>query len=96
MKKITIVLAMIILVIGCAHSPNTIQIQEKVSEYDDVDTFVTWLKEQPNIRDVNVNKKLFLTSHPPKVIVTYYQNGARHKLLLAVEPDHKLKLVMPE
>ena len=96
MRAIPIILAIIILVIGCAHTPNTLQIQEKVSDYDDVDSFVTWLKEQPNIGDVDVNKKLFLTSHPPKVIVTYYQNGARHKLLLAVEPDHKLKLVIPE
>ncbi len=47
-------------------------------------------------KNVNVNKTLFLTSYPPKVIVTYYQNFARHKLLLAVEPDHKLKLVKPE
>ena len=96
MKKNTIVLAVLVLVIGCAHSLNNIRIQEKVSYYDNVDTFVTWLKGQPNIRDVNVNKKIFLTSHPPKVIVTYYQNGARHKLLLAVEPDRKLKLVKPE
>ena len=96
MRAIPIILAIIILVIGCAHTPNTLQIQEKVSDYDDVDSFVTWLKGQPNIGDVDVNKKLFLTSHPPKVIVTYYQNGARHKLLLAVEPDHKLKLVIPE
>ncbi len=96
MKAIPIILAIIILVLGCAHTPNTIQIQEKVSDYNDVDSFVIWLKEQPNIGDVNVNKKLLLTSYPPKVIVTYYQNGARHKLLLAVEPDHKLKLVKPQ
>ena len=96
MRSIQIILAISILVLGCAHTLNTIQIQEKVSDYNDVDSFVIWLKEQPNIEHVNVNKKLFLTSYPPKVIVTYYQNGARHKLLLAVEPDHKLKLVKPE
>ena len=49
MKKITIVLAMIVLVIECAHPPKSIRIQEKVSEHDDVDTFVTWLQEQPNL-----------------------------------------------
>jgi hypothetical protein len=96
MRAIQIILTISILVLGCAHTPNTIQIQEKVADYNDVDSFVIWLKEQPNIEDVNVNKKLFLTSYPPKVIVTYYQNGARHKLLLAVKPDHKLKLVKPE
>ena len=96
MRPIPIILAIIILVLGCAHTPNTIQIQEKVSDYSDVDSFVVWLEEQPNIWNVNVNKTLFLTSYPPKVIVTYYQNYARHKLLLAVEPDHKLKLVKPE
>lgn len=96
MKPITIILAIIILAIGCAHSPNTIQIQEKIPEFDDVDTFVTWLEEQPNIWNVKVNKNIFLTSLPPKVIVTYFQNVARHKLLLAVEPNHKLKIVKPE
>ena len=96
MRSIPIILAIIILVPGCASTPDTLQIQEKVHEYNDVDSFVIWLKDQPNIGDVNVNKKLFLTSYPPKVIVTYYQNGARHKLLLEEEPDHKLKLVKPE
>ena len=96
MKQVTMVFVIIILIIGCALTPNTIQIQEKVSDYDDVNSFVIWLKEQPNTRDVKVNKKLFLTSHPPKVIVTYYQNGARKKLVLAVETDRKLRLVKPE
>lgn len=96
MKPFTIIMALIILAIGCAHSPNTIQIQEKISEFDNVDTFVTWLEDQPNIWSVEVNKKIFLTSFPPKVVVTYFQNAVRHKLLLAVEPDHKLRLVKPE
>jgi len=96
MKKITIIVAIIMLFLGCAHSPNTIQIKERIHEYDDVDAFVTWLEELPDIKDVNVNKKLFLTSYPPKVIVTYFQNGVRHTLLLAVEPDNKLRLVNPK
>lgn len=96
MKTVFIIMAIITLAIGCAHSPNTIQVQDKVSDYDDVDAFVVWLEKQPNIRDVNVNKKLFLTSHPPKVIITFFQNDVRHKFLLAVEPDHKLRLLKPE
>ena len=96
MKLITITLAVIMLFLGCAHSPDSIQIQDKVSEYDDVDAFLTWLEAQPNIRDVNVNKQLFLTSYPPKVVVMFFREDVRRKLLLAVEPDHKLKLVKPE
>jgi len=96
MKPITIIMAIILLTIGCAHSPNTIQIQENLSEFNDVDSFVIWLEEQPNIWNVKINKKIFLTSFPPKVIVTYFQNAVRHKLLLQVEPEHKLKLVKPE
>ena len=96
MRPISIILAIIILFLGCAHLPNALHIKEKVSDYDGVDTFIIWLKEQPGIGDVNVNKKLFLTSYPPKVVVTYNQNGAKHKLLLDVEPNHKLKLVKPE
>jgi hypothetical protein len=96
MRPIRIILTIIILVLGCAHTPNTMQIPEKVSDYNDVDSFVIWLREQPDIGNVNVNKNLFLTTYPPKVVVTYYQNGARKKLLIAVEPDHKLNLVKPE
>jgi hypothetical protein len=96
MKPFRIFLAIIILVLGCAHTTNTMQIPEKVSDYNDVDSFVIWIREQPDIGNVNVNKNLFLTTYPPKVVVTYYQNGARKELLLAVEPDHKLKLVKPE
>ena len=96
MRAISTCLAIIVLILACAHAPNILQIQEKVADYDDVDSFVIWLKGQPEIGDVNVDKKLFLTSYPPKVVVTYYQNGAMHKLLLAVEPKHKLKLVKPE
>ena len=89
-------MAIIILAFGCAHSPSIIQIQQKISEFDDVDAFVTWLDDQPSIWDVKVNKQISLTSLPPKVIVTYFQNAVRHKLFLQVEPDHKLKLVKPE
>ena len=96
MRPNSIILAIIILVLGCAHTPDSLQIQEKATEYDEVDTFVTWLEDQPNIRDVNVNKKLFLTSHPPKVIVTFFHNDIKQELLLAVEPGHKLRIVKPQ
>ena len=96
MKQIIIIVAIMMLFLGCAHAPNSIQIREKVNEYDDVDAFVTWLGGLPNIKNVNVNKTLLLTSYPPKVIVTYFQNGIMHKLLLAVEADRKLRLVKPK
>ena len=95
MKIIIIIMAIIFLAIGCAHSPNTIQVQEKISDFGEVDTFVAWLEEQPGIWDVKVNNKIFLTSFPTKVIITYFQNTVRHKLLLAVESDHKLRFVKP-
>jgi hypothetical protein len=38
MRAIPIILAISILVLGCDHTPNTIQIQEKVSDYNDVDS----------------------------------------------------------
>ena len=108
MKQITIIIAIIMFALSCAHSPshaknqeqipapNALEILEKIPEFDDVDTFVIWLEEQPNIRDVYVNKQIYLTTFPPKVVVSYYQNGDRHSLLLAVEPDHKLKIAKPE
>ncbi len=96
MKTIIWVIITGFLVIGCAHSPNIIHVQEKISDFDEVDTFVTWLEDQPGIRDVEVNHNIFLTSFPPKVIVTYFQNTAKHKLLLVVENGHKLRLVKPE
>ncbi len=96
MKKITAILALIMLIWGCAHPHSRIQIQEKLYQYDDVDDFVVWLETQPGIRKVEVNKRLFLTSSPPKVIVTYFQNFHKKKLLIAVVPDKKLKLVKPK
>jgi|GEM_PF-3267381 hypothetical protein len=96
MKQIATTMAIIILALSCAHSPGTIQIQEKVSEFYDVNTFANWLEEQPNIGRVNVNKLVLLTSDPPKVVVTYYQKNAIRRLLLSVKPGYKLVLVKPE
>lgn len=96
MKIITIVMAISIYFLGCAHSSSTVPIQHKISEFDNVESFVAWLNVQPNITDAKVNKHVFLTSLPPRVAVTYFQDGVRHKLLLQVEPERKLKLVKPE
>lgn len=96
MKRTIAVLALIMLACGCAHAPGAGQIHEKVYEHDDVDDFIVRLKEQHGIRDVNVDKSLFLTTSPPKVLVSYSQNGQKNTLLIAVEPDKKLKLVKPE
>lgn len=84
---------MTVFAFSCVYTPTTIQIQEKILEFNDVDAFVSWLGEQSGISNVRVNKQIFLTSLPPKVRVTYYKNAVKHELLLQVEPGHKLELV---
>ena len=96
MKRTIAILALISLAFGCAHAPSSSQILERVYAYDDVDEFVSWRVAQPGVSDVNVNKNLFLTTSPPKVMVTYFRDGREDSLLIAVEPDKKLKLVKPE
>ena len=96
MRTIITIMAIGLLSISTAHSQSTLQLDEKISDFDDVDTFVTWLEEQRNIGDVKVNRSLLLTSHPPKVVVFYFENAIRHKILLAVEPGHGLRLVKPK
>jgi hypothetical protein len=70
-------------------------VKQKLDEFNDVDSLVTWLKEQTGVTDVSVNKRLLTTSNPPQVLVSYKYNGVKKSLLLYVEPENKLKLVKP-
>jgi hypothetical protein len=76
--------------------PTEKEIHEKLSDSDDLDGFLTWLEAQPGIQDVNVDRQLFFTTAPPQVAVTFSQNGVRRKLLVAIQPESKLKLARPE
>lgn len=96
MKKPITLLIMLLLIIACAHAPSPELVQQKVYEHWDVDDFVAWLKVQPGITDVDVNKRVYLTTLPPKVLVSYVQNGQKERLLIAVDPGKRLKLVQPE
>jgi len=71
-------------------------LEQKVSECNDVDSFVSWLSQQHGVADVQVNKKLLLTSDPPQVVVLFMLEGVRKRLLLFVEPDTKLRLIAPK
>lgn len=69
--------------------------REKLSEFGDLDSFLAWIGKQPGIHNVHVNKRLFLTTDPPQVAITFSQNGVKHKLLVAIEVEQKLKLAKP-
>lgn len=70
--------------------------QEKLSEFDDLDSFLAWLRKQPGIHNVYVNKQIFLTTYPPQVAITFSQNDVRLRLLVAIEAEQKLKLAKPK
>ena len=93
MKTIITIFTIIFLALGCAYSPDRVQIKEKIAAFDDVDAFAAWLEDQPGIENVKVNRQILLTSLPPQVIVTYDENSINQKLLLEVEEDRKIKLV---
>lgn len=96
MKTIITICTIILLAAGCAHSPNRLQIRDKIAGFDDVDDFAAWLDEQTGIENVKVNRQVLLTSLPPQVVVLYDQNGESYLLLLQVEDGRKLTLVKPE
>lgn len=96
MKHTPFSLLWILLLGGCAHPPADTHIREMVYTYDHVEDFVHWLKIQPGIGDVSLNEHLLLTTSPPQVVVIYFRYGKKNKLLIAVEPEKKLRLVKPE
>jgi len=96
MKYLVTALFVFVLLVGCSESVAPSCFKEKISEFDDVDSYVCWLKEQPGVTKVSVNKKLLLTSAPPQVVISFLLDGSRRTLPLLVEPDRKLRLVSPE
>ena len=83
---------------GCRKEPeklNVTFIEEKLNDFNDVDAFVTWLKNQRGVTNVTHNKLTFLTSDPPQHVVNFSLNGVENRLLLMVEADVELKLVKP-
>ncbi len=95
---ISIVLITFLCVSGCRQKPEKLDItsiKQKLNDFDDVDEFVTWLKVQSTVTNVTHDKRTFMTSTPPKQVVTFFLDGVQHRFLLTVDVGAKVKLLKP-
>ena len=60
-------------------------IQEKADMTDDVDEFVAWLKTRTNVSNVVQTKLMYLTSNPPKQVVSFRLNDINHRLIFTID-----------
>jgi hypothetical protein len=101
MKSFTVTISCLLIVLfvlsidGCRQKPNITFIKQKLNDFDDVDTFVTWLETQAGITSVTHDKRIFLTSNPPKQVVTFFLSGVEHRFLLIVDIDAKIRIIKP-
>jgi hypothetical protein len=68
-------------------------IKAKADLTDDVDEFVTWLKTRTNVSNVVHSKSMYLTSNPPKQVVSFHLDGVSHRLVFTIDTDKKFKLL---
>lgn len=67
----------------------------KLHASEDLDTFLDWLREQPGVQRVRVDRDLYLTTSPPQIAIFYLRNGMPKKLRVHVESERKLKFAKP-
>ena len=60
---------------------------------DDVNEFVTWLKTRTNVSNVVHTEMMYLTSNPPKQVVSFNLDGVSHRLVFTIDTDKKFKLL---
>jgi hypothetical protein len=58
------------------------QIRERAEQSSTIPCFVSWLRRQASVSDVEYDANLFLTTHPPHQSVTFSVDGHRHRFLL--------------
>jgi hypothetical protein len=68
-------------------------IKAKADLTDDVDEFVTWLKTRTNVSNVVHSKMTYLTSNPPKQVVSFRLDGVSHRLVFTIDTDKAFKLL---
>ena len=68
-------------------------IKAKADLTDDVDEFVTWLKTRTNVSNVVHAKMMYLTSNPPKQVVSFNLDGVSHRLVFTIDTEKKFKLI---
>jgi len=64
---------------------NLTEIKEVASQLTNIDVFVAWLKTRTNVSDVAHQKLSWLTSNPPKQIVSFTLNDTTHRLVLTAD-----------
>ena len=68
-------------------------IKTKADLTDDVGEFVTWLKTRTNVSNVVHTEMIYLTSNPPKQVVSFNLDDVSHRLVFAIDTDKKFKLL---
>ena len=68
-------------------------IKEKADLTDDGDEFVAWLKTRTNVSDVAHTRLMYLTSNPPKQIVSFRLDSISHRLVFTIDTDKTFKLL---
>ena len=68
-------------------------IKTKADLTDDVGEFVTWLKTRTNVSNVVHTEMIYLTSNPPKRVVSFNLDDVSHRLVFAIDTDKKFKLL---
>lgn len=68
-------------------------IKTKADMTDDVGEFVTWLKTRTNVSNVVHSKSMYLTSNPPKQVVSFHLDGVGHRLIFTAETNKAFKLL---
>jgi len=68
-------------------------IKEKADLTDDVDEFVAWLKTRTNVSNVVHTKLMYLTSNPPKQVVSFNLDDVSRRLVFTIDIDKTFKLL---
>jgi len=58
------------------------QIRERAEQSSTIPAFVSWLRRQANVSEVNYDANLLLTTHPAHQTVRFSVDGHGHRFLL--------------
>ena len=68
-------------------------IKTKADLTDDVDEFVSWLKTRTNVSNVVHTRLMYLTSNPPKQVVSFNLEGVSHRLIFTIDTNKTFRLL---
>jgi hypothetical protein len=72
------------------------RIRERAEQSSTIPAFVSWLRRQANVSDVDYDRDLLLTTDPPHQSVTFSVDGRRHRFLLLRDGGGRVTLTADE